>query len=250
MGFLETDGPVFVTDSPKLRQDRLVSLIRALRPVARVCEVDDPGAALVLVPGEVILRLRSGAAAEPGALLAIRFDCAMALSAALPGAPDRIVMPVEEGGALGALAAVLLEEAGAGRCGADQTVARLAEAMLVLLLRATLDGARPVTGVLAGLSHPRLHRAVVAIHDAPATGWTVEALAEVAGMSRSRFMAAFSEVIGLSPLAYVTRWRVALAQVALEDGAEPRVVAREVGYGSLAALRRAMRRQGAGADAA
>jgi transcriptional regulator GlxA family with amidase domain len=116
---------------------------------------------------------------------------------------------------------------------------------LVLVLRRFLDGAPPAHGVLAGLSHPRLHHAIVAVHSDPGTTWTVEALADLAGMSRSRFMATFRDLIGLSPLAYVTRWRVEFARAALARCAVPRDVARQVGYGSLASLRRAMRRHGA-----
>jgi dihydroxy-acid dehydratase len=40
-------------------------------------------------------------------------------------------------------------------------------------------------GLLAGLSHPRLRNAVVAMHERPALEWTLDALAAEAGMSRS-----------------------------------------------------------------
>jgi AraC-like DNA-binding protein len=239
---MDANVPVSVAESPKPRRDRLTALIGAMRPLARVCPVDDPAAMLLLAPSEVVLRLRRGPAPGPTAAFAVRFDCAIPLHEALRGAPDRIVVKTEDSPGLKQLAEMILDEAVAGRCGSADTVARLSEALLVMTLRRAIDGAPQDHGVLAGLSHPRLHHAVVAIHAEPGAAWSIESLADLAGMSRSRFMAAFRDVFGLSPLAYVTRWRMELARAALERGAHPRDVARQVGYGSLPALRRAMRR--------
>lgn len=243
MGFMTTDVPELDTNRPTSRPDRLTALMAALQPQARLCAPHDPGATLLLSPDHVVLRLREGRAVLSDARLAFRFDLAIPLHEALHGSPDRVVLTTEDAPGLRQLAAVLLDEAGAGRCGASETMARLAEALLVLALRRALDGTPPAHGVLAGLSHPRLHHAIVAIHADPGAAWTVEALAGLAGMSRSRFMAVFRDLIGLSPLAYVTRWRVEVARAALGRGAHPRDVARRVGYGSVTALRRVMRRQ-------
>ena len=241
MGWMDTDAPDYVAQSPNFRRDRLTALVGAIRPVARVCAVDDPAATLLLGTDAVVLRLRQAPA--PGrAAFAVRFDCAIPLHEALSGAPDRIAIDLDDSPGLKQLAEVLLDEAGAGRCGSADTVARLSEALLVMTLRRAIDGAPQDHGVLAGLSHPRLHHAIVAIHAHPEAAWSVEGLADLAGMSRSRFMAAFRDVMGLSPLAYVTRWRVELARAALDRGTHPRDVARQVGYGSPPALRRAMRR--------
>ncbi len=243
MGRMDTDAPEYTAQSPKFRRDRLTALVGAIRPIARVCPVGDPAATLLLGPDEVVLRLRQ--TPVPGhAAFAVRFDCAIPLHEALRGAPDTILVKTEDSPGLKQLAEVLLDEAGAGRCGSADTLARLSEALLVMTLRRAIDGAPQDHGVLAGLSHPRLHQAIVAIHAHPEAAWNIEGLANLAGMSRSRFMAAFGEVIGLSPLAYVTRWRMELARAALGRGAKPRDVARQVGYGSPPALRRAMRRHG------
>jgi AraC-like DNA-binding protein len=245
MGFMDADVTEYVAESPKARRDRLTALIAALRPVARPCRSDDPSAALFVHPDRLVLRLRGTDPALRDAELAIRVDVAIPLHEALQGSPDCVTLATDDAPGLRQLALVLLDEARGARCGSGETIARLAEALLVLVLRRVLDGAPPAHGVLAGLSHPRLHHAIVAVHSDPGTAWTVEALADLAGMSRSRFMATFRDLIGLSPLAYVTRWRVELARAALARGAVPRDVARQVGYGSLASLRRAMRRHGA-----
>ena len=230
------------TDRPKLRLDRLTALVSALQPQARRCAIGDSAATLIVAPERLVLRLRNGAPVPAGARLAFRFDVAIPLQEALHGSPDRVELTTADAPALQQLALVLLEEAEAARCGSEETVARLAEALLVLALRRALDGTPPAHGVLAGLSHPRLHHAIAAIHADPAAPWTVEGLADRAGMSRSRFMAVFRDLMGLSPLAYVTRWRMEVARAALDRGIPPRDVARRVGYGSVTALRRVLRR--------
>ena len=55
---------------------------------------------------------------------------------------------------------------------------------------------------------PQMGTALSAIHDRVNTPWTVESLAEAAGMSRSAFAARFKELLGQTPLEYVTEWRM------------------------------------------
>jgi transcriptional regulator GlxA family with amidase domain len=54
-------------------------------------------------------------------------------------------------------------------------------------------------GLLSGLSHPRLRNALVAMHEAPAQEWTLDELAQVAGMTRSEFATTFRETVGVTP---------------------------------------------------
>ena len=96
-------------------------------------------------------------------------------------------------------------------------------------------------GLFAGLGHPRLRLALVAMHEAPAQSWTLEDLAEVAGMSRSVFASSFREAMGTTPGQYLQGWRVGLAQQALRQGRPLKRIADEVGYGSEAALSRAFK---------
>lgn len=239
---MRTDTLNFGTESLDLRRDRLSALLRAVRPVAIACAPDDPLEALVVTPGAMVLRLGAPMPPEPGAVLAARLDCALPLVQVLHGAADRIEIARDGCAGLAGLCALMLTESEAGRCGAPMATARLFEAALVLALRRLIDVAPNDTGLLAGLSHPRLHRALVAIHAQPARRWTIEALAAEAGMSRSRFMADFAQVVGATPMAYVARWRMGLAQAALAEGAQISDVARRSGYHSAAAFRRAWRR--------
>jgi AraC-like DNA-binding protein len=49
------------------------------------------------------------------------------------------------------------------------------------------------------------------------TPWTVESLTEAAAMSRSAFAARLKELLGQTPLEYVTEWRMQKAMQLLEQ---------------------------------
>ena len=75
------------------------------------------------------------------------------------------------------------------------------------------------------------------------TPWTVETLAETAGMSRSAFAARFKELLGQAPLEYVTEWRMQKAMKLLQRRDKKLIdVARLVGYESDAAFSKAFKR--------
>ena len=69
-------------------------------------------------------------------------------------------------------------------------------------------------------------------------------LASAAGMSRTNFAERFRKVAGAPPLAYLSRWRMVLAQRALRDP-DVRVgdLAAELGYGSESAFSNAFKRE-------
>ena len=72
---------------------------------------------------------------------------------------------------------------------------------------------------------------------------TVESLAEAAGMSRSAFAARFKELLGQTPLEYVTEWRMQKAMQFLQQRDKKLIdVARLVGYESDAAFSKAFKR--------
>lgn len=98
-------------------------------------------------------------------------------------------------------------------------------------------------GMLAGLAHSRLRHAIVAMHEQARHDWTLDTLAERAGMSRSVFANQFRDNVGCTPGAYLQRWRVGLAQKALRQGHSLKLIADETGYDSESALSRAFKAQ-------
>ncbi|WP_291717275.1 AraC family transcriptional regulator [Magnetospirillum sp. 64-120] len=136
---------------------------------------------------------------------------------------------------------LLFAEAQQRHCGHQVVMDRLVEAALVLILRQAMEDARGI-GLLAGLAHPQLAVALTAMHDRPGADWSLESLAETAGLSRSVFADTFHQVVGQPPGQYLTGWRMALARTALERGESIKRVARDIGYASPAALSRAFSR--------
>lgn len=136
---------------------------------------------------------------------------------------------------------LLFREAFGQRCGRQAVLDRLFEVVIVHLLRSLLDAGAVDGGLVAGLAHPKLARALVAIHEEPAREWSLPALASAAGMSRSTFAASFRATVGMAPGEYLARWRVCLAQDLLRRGEPLKRIAPRVGYGGIAALSKAFR---------
>ncbi|KAA0106065.1 AraC family transcriptional regulator [Mycolicibacterium sp. P1-5] len=81
------------------------------------------------------------------------------------------------------------------------------------------------------------------MYNDPAHPWTVANLAEAVGSSRASFARRFSTLVGESPIAFLTTWRLALAADLLESSdITVAAVARRVGYSTPFALSTAFKR--------
>jgi AraC-like DNA-binding protein len=138
---------------------------------------------------------------------------------------------------------LLLAESLQPRCGSQVIVERLAEAYLVQMLRQFIQTQKIQLGLLAGLSDARLARAIVAIHEQPQQAWQVASLAEKAGMSRSVFSGLFKKTMGMTPMAYLTSWRMRLAAQRIKNGDKNlAILSDQLGYQSEAAFRRTFKK--------
>jgi AraC-like DNA-binding protein len=138
----------------------------------------------------------------------------------------------------------LVEETRNPRPGSAIMIARLLDLLFIQAVREWGARSPRNLGWLSGLSDPSIGKALSAVHEEPARRWTVEALADLAGLSRSAFAARFSDVVGQTPLKYLANWRLDLAADQLRAGtAGISEIAALVGYGSEAALTRAFRVQ-------
>ncbi len=161
------------------------------------------------------------------------------LLAALPSVVDYDLRSSPEAQSLVHL---IQDEAQGGRCGAQSVINRLGEVLMVRLLRGQIEIGSTQTGLLAGLSDPRLSRAIVAMHDHPGRVWTNGDLAQQAGLSLSRFSELFAAEVGETPMGYLRRWRLILARQDLQRGDRVDAVARRYAYGSPEGFSRAFRR--------
>jgi AraC-like DNA-binding protein len=129
--------------------------------------------------------------------------------------------------------------------GSEVVATRLAEVLFIQTLRAHIASEVEWRnkGWLRAIFDPQVGAALNAVHDSVSTPWTVESLAEAAGMSRSAFAARFKELLGQTPLEYVTEWRMQKAMQLLEQRDTKLIdVARSVGYESGAAFSKAFKR--------
>lgn len=157
--------------------------------------------------------------------------------------PDVIVIPLTESKLLSSSIEGLFEEAFHERSGRQVMMDRLTEIFLIHLLRYVMDTGTIAQGALAGLAHPQLANVIMALHQQPESSWSLEAMASLAHMSRSKFADEFRQVVGQSPGYYLIEWRIAVAQNLLKKGKPVGWVANEVGYENASALARVFRKK-------
>ncbi len=98
-------------------------------------------------------------------------------------------------------------------------------------------------GWLAALRDPVLAPALAELHRAPEHKWTVAGLAAAANVSRSALDERFRQVLGRSPIRYLTDWRLHVAKELLATtDLGVQAVARRVGYDAEEAFSRAFKR--------
>jgi AraC-like DNA-binding protein len=138
-----------------------------------------------------------------------------------------------------------LAEARSPRPGGEGVLAKLAEVLFIEALRLAMqDPVRPAAGWLAGVGDRVVGAALAALHERPAQAWTLDELARTAHSSRSVLAERFQELVGQSPMQYLTQWRMLLATNLLSRSNVPLArIAEEVGYQNDTAFSRAFRRE-------
>jgi AraC-like DNA-binding protein len=136
-------------------------------------------------------------------------------------------------------------ESDARGSGSELVVPRLVDSLLVFILRAWLDTDPDVSASwFAALRDAAIGRALALIHREPDTDWTVQSLADRVGQTRATFARRFAMLVGETPVAYLTRWRICRAAKLIKDGAGTvEQAAYAAGYDSAAAFSRAFKRQ-------
>lgn len=216
-----------------LRSGRL----RVLGPHMQSYEIDQPS--LLLYPRPRAHRLQ----AEGAELLCATFDFGGGLgNPLLRTLPDELLVPLAQIPSLEPALGLLFDEAFADHCGRQAALDRLVEYVLILLMRHAMDANLLQAGILAGLAEPRLAKAINAMHERPEAAWTLASLAQRAGMSRARFAVNFRRLVGMTPLDYLTEWRLSLAKSLLKHGKPMGLVAPAVGYASPEGLSRVFSR--------
>lgn len=122
---------------------------------------------------------------------------------------------------------------------------RLSEVLFVETLRGYINSlpANQI-GWLAAARDPIVGQALSLLHKEPDQAWTILNLARSVGLSRTRLVERFRHLLGESPIAYLTHWRLKLAAEMLQTSENSIAqVAATVGYGSEASFNRAFKRE-------
>jgi AraC-like DNA-binding protein len=145
---------------------------------------------------------------------------------------------------LPALLDMMAQEVIQPKIGSATIMARFADIVMTRIIRAWVE-TRPteLTGWLAAVEDPHIGAALAGIHRRPGHNWSVESLAALAGMSRSKFSERFASLLDLSPARYLLQWRMRLAAAWLKSGdLTVAQMAAELGYESEASFSRAFKR--------
>lgn len=192
--------------------------------------------------------LRHGGGGSPTRILCGYLHCAdLLFSPVLRALPRLIhVRPDNEQAAQWRQATLRYATEQARQAGAGASfLARLPELVLVDCLRQYAQALpSEASGWLGALRDPVLGRALTLLHARPADPWTVDSLAQRVAVSRSVLAERFTQALGVSPMRYLTQWRMQLAADLLRDDARAGIAAAaaEAGYESEAAFSRAFKR--------
>ena len=139
----------------------------------------------------------------------------------------------------------VVAESRAGRVGSDTMLTRMAELMFIEVIRRYFEQLPPQqAGWLAGLRDTVVGPALSHLHRQPTHPWTLAELARTIASSRSVLVERFSQLVGVPPMLYLTRWRLQLAAEQLARGSSKvAAVGAQVGYESEAAFSRAFKRE-------
>jgi AraC-like DNA-binding protein len=170
----------------------------------------------------------------------VRGEASQRLLAAMPEVM-RVPAPDLDSPLVRILAAELVKDSP----GQSAVLDRLFDVLLVAALRAWIThGTTRQPGWYRAQGDAVVGAVLRLIHDQPAHPWTVAALADHAGISRSALARRFTDRVGEPPLTYLTGWRLALAaDRLLESDATLEAIAREVGYSTPFALSAAFKRE-------
>ena len=227
------------------RIDRLTSLLEHFRLRVEVAPLSQANlAGFEGAPPEgstVVFKPRQTGIPAGGktVLFALRVDFGSLSNPLRKALPERVEEVISPDGDLASLVALLAAEQAEPRCGAPAVLGRLGEVLVVRILRLQIERGLTTRGLLGGLADPRISQAIVAIHEHPGRLWQNNDLAEVSGLSPSRFKELFATLVGETPASYLRRWRLTLARMDLEKGDRVDRIAHRYGYRAPDAFSRA-----------
>ncbi len=160
---------------------------------------------------------------------------------ALP--PYFIIRAADSSDAFRQLADMLASTSKDHRWGRQMVQNKLADSLFTMAICEYVRRAENSRGLLAALTDVRLSKALAAMHERPGDDWTIQSIAQVAGMSRTAFLELFTQTVGDPPIRYLANWRATEARRLLKNRHfSVAAIAEMLGYRSEAAFRRFFKR--------
>lgn len=134
-------------------------------------------------------------------------------------------------------------EAGRGSPGGDLIALKLAEIIFAQAIRNHLNSSGQNEAVLAAFANPAICRVLEALHRDVPRNWSLQEMARKAGMSRTAFAERFTQLMSMTPMAYLTHWRMQLARQHLRETSMAVIeIAEASGYTSEASFSRVFKK--------
>lgn len=157
--------------------------------------------------------------------------------------PEIVCLQIDNACSLSSTVQQLFREVFSQRFGREIIVNRLGELFMLQVLRYATEQGCLYEGALAAMNHPQMSKVITAIHRSPGEHWTLNELASIAAMSRSKFAEVFKNLVGQTPNDYLTDLRLAKAQKLLQLNKPVNYIANEVGYEHGSALVRVFKKK-------
>lgn len=152
---------------------------------------------------------------------------------------EPLVAQAAEGSALLALVDALMREVSEPRAGSRALIRALLLQAVIHMLRDQMAARDNTMDWMAALRDPVIWKALSAMLDSPGDPYSVESLANVAGMSRAAFAKRFAEAYGAGPMELLRNLRIRKAGELLRNTDLPvKRVAETVGFSSRSAFSR------------
>lgn len=138
---------------------------------------------------------------------------------------------------------LLIKESIGAFPGSPLVVDNLAEVLFTQLLRVHMHEESQSNDFLAALADPQIGVALNLIHSEAGQRWTVESLCKASAMGRTAFNRKFTDMVGMTPKAYLTNTRLMKAWLKLQNSNDSTLtIAEDAGYTSEAAFSKAIKK--------
>ena len=159
--------------------------------------------------------------------------------------PEAMVIRSEESAnvpLMDSLERAMSYEVETGQPGSRLLIDKLSEMLFIHVIRSHMAKSND-QGFVAALADRQIGKALGRIHESLGNNWSVENLANAAGMSRSAFAERFHQLVSMTPMQYLTHWRMTQAheRFLLTDQSVAQV-ANSCGYQSEVAFAKAFKK--------